>query len=59
MQTGAVRWREDDVAPTPTSGVSLQATQAAFEYSGNIAALKFIGVTGTVAVGAAVYRAAG
>jgi hypothetical protein len=57
-QTGAVRWRDDGIASTPTNGVGIQPTQAAWEYAGDIAALKFIGVTGTVAVDAAVYRAA-
>jgi hypothetical protein len=54
-----VRWRDDGIAPTPTSGMIMEVTKPAFEYAGDVAALKFIGVTGTVAVDAAIYRAAG
>lgn len=58
-ESGQVRWRDDGVAPTPTSGMLMEPTQAPFLYSGNPNAIQFIGVTGTVAVDASFYREVG
>ncbi len=56
-ETGAVRWRDDKISPTPTSGMGV--TQPPFEYSGDVGAIEFISVSGTVAVDASFYRQAG
>lgn len=58
-ETGAVRWRDDGVAPTPTKGMLMQVTVAPFEYSGTPSALEFISVSGTVSVDASFYKVAG
>ena len=39
---GAVRWRDDGVAPTPTDGMPLQAGST-LVYDGNLAKIQFIG----------------
>jgi hypothetical protein len=56
-QTGAVTWRDDGVAPNITSGMPINPTfpQSYFEYSGNLAAIRFCGVTGTVSIVASFY----
>ena len=58
-ESGRVRWRDDKTAPTPTSGMLMGATQAPFEYSGDVAAIKFISVSGTVAIDCAFYATGG
>jgi len=58
-QTGACSWRDDGVNPTPSSGVLMTPSQPVFEYSGDLSAVRFIGVTGTVSVAAALYKSAG
>lgn len=58
-ESGAVRWRDDGVAPTPTTGMLIEPTQPPFEYSGDLNAIQFIAVSGTAAVDAALYQVAG
>ncbi len=58
-ETGAVRWRDDGVAPTPSSGMIIEPTMPVFEYSGDVTSLLFIAVSGTVAIDASFYRDAG
>lgn len=57
--TGPCTWRDDGTAPTPTSGMPMQVSSPPLEYSGDLSAIKFIGVTGTVSVSAALYKLAG
>lgn len=59
VATGAVNWRDDGAAPTPTSGMPMLVTQPPLEYSGNLSAIQFISVSGTVAVNAALYKTVG
>jgi len=59
VQTGACTYRDDGTAPTPTSGVLMQVSSPPLEYSGDLKAIQFIGVTGTVSVAAVLYRTAG
>jgi hypothetical protein len=54
----ACNW-SDFSTPTPTSGVPLQANAQPWEFSGDIAALKFCMPSGTAQVWAAIYQSAG
>lgn len=58
-ETGAVRWRDDGTAPTPTAGIPMQTSSPPLEYSGDPSAMLFVAVSGTVAVDASFYRVAG
>jgi hypothetical protein len=60
VSTGAVLWRDDGIAPTLTAGMPIPTGQwPYFEYTGDLASIKFIGVTGTVSVSAAFFAAVG
>ena len=56
--TNAV-WRDDGIAPTPTSGVPILVSSPPFEYSGDLSAIQFACVGATATVVAALYRVAG
>ncbi len=56
---GSLNWRDDGMAPTPSSGMPMLVSQPPLEYSGNLSAIKFISVSGTVSVSAALYRVSG
>lgn len=58
-ESSPVRWRDDGVAPTPSSGMIMQTSQVPFEYSGDLNAIQFISVSGTAAVSASLYKVAG
>jgi hypothetical protein len=58
-ESGAVRWRDDGVAPTPTAGMLMEPTQPPFEYSGDINAISFIAVSASATVDASLYKVAG
>ena len=58
-ETGSLRWRDDNVAPTPSVGVLLATGLLPYEYSGDVSQIQLIGVTGTTAVSMAFYRTAG
>ena len=57
--TAAVRWRDDGVAPTTSVGMPMATTDAPFEYSGNLSAIKFIAETGSPVLDVSYYRIAG
>ncbi|MDB5280874.1 MAG: hypothetical protein JWR61_5829 [Ferruginibacter sp.] len=55
----AVRWRDDGVAPTAAIGVPMAITDSPLQYSGTLAALKFIEQTASAKLNVAYYRVAG
>jgi hypothetical protein len=57
--TGGCMWRDDGTAPTPTAGMPMLVSQPPFEYSGDLKAIQFISVSGTVAVEGAFFKVAG
>jgi hypothetical protein len=58
-ETGNVRWRDDGISPTPTSGMLMQTSQPPLEYSGDLNAIQFVAVSGTVQIDASLYKVAG
>jgi hypothetical protein len=57
-ETGSLRWN-DVAAATPSVGVLLAPNLLPYEYTGNIAQISLVGVTGTTAVSLAFYRTEG
>jgi hypothetical protein len=55
----AVRWRDDGSAPTASVGMFLSNTGDALEYSGPLAKIQFIPVTGSPVLNVSYYRIAG
>ena len=55
----AVRWRDDGVPPTPSSGMLIQPTLTPYEYSGNLSKLSFIAVAVSATVDVSLYKLAG
>lgn len=51
---GAIRWRDDGTAPTAAVGMPVTADDE-FEYSGNLAAIKFIAQSATTNVNVSHY----
>jgi hypothetical protein len=59
-ETGPVRFRDDGTSPTPSVGMFIAPTiPVPFEYSGDLASIQFVNVTGTVSVDAAFYALRG
>jgi hypothetical protein len=60
-ETGQVRWRDDATNPNVTNGMPMAVTSPPpyFEYSGNLSQIRFVGITGTVAVDASFYQTVG
>ena len=54
VNTAAVRWRHDGVAPTASLGMQIAAGDT-FQYVGNLSALQIIAVTGTPVLDIAYY----
>ena len=50
-----VRWRDDGTNPTSSVGMLFSAGQE-FQYSGNLAAIKFIAVSGSPVLDVTFYR---
>lgn len=48
--TANIRWRDDGISPTSTTGVALVFGQQPFLYSGTISKLQFISATGVLNV---------
>jgi len=59
VDTAAVRWRDDGVAPTASVGMPLSNTGAPLEYSGPLASIQFIAQTGSPVLNVSYYRIAG
>ena len=55
----AVRWRDDGKAPTITSGMLMEPTQAPFEYSGDVNSIQFIAVAASATVDVSLYKIVG
>ncbi len=58
---GAMRFRDDGISPTPTSGLLIGPTTgvASLQYTGDLDAFRAISVSGTVALGVSLYLLAG
>lgn len=57
--TAAVRWRDDGTVPTASIGIPLSNTGAPLEYSGPLANIKFIALTGSPVLNISYYKVAG
>nr|DAH84771.1 MAG TPA: hypothetical protein [Caudoviricetes sp.] len=55
----AVRWRDDGTAPTAAIGMPMAVADAPLDYSGNLAALRFIEQTAGAKLNISYYRLAG
>jgi hypothetical protein len=53
-ETASVRYRDDGIAPTTTVGILLNAGDVLF-YTGNLAAIQFIAVSGSPSLSVAFY----
>lgn len=55
---GTVAWRDDGTAPTADTGIPL-AANATLEYSGDLAAIQFIKISGSPTLNVSYYRCVG
>lgn len=57
VETANARWRDDGTAPTTTAGMLMQTTDTfLLDYTGNLAALQFIAVTGSPVLDISFYQ---
>lgn len=54
-ETQAVRWRDDGTNPTSTVGMPMATTDAPFEYTGSLSAIKFIEQSASAKLNVAYY----
>ena len=59
VDAASVRWRDDGTAPTASVGMTIRDTDAPFEYTGDLALIQFIAVSGSPVLNVSYYKQVG